>query len=179
MANFYVTHHKYPENPQYFTINLHKVAGYQPEENPNFFPTVAIGEEFWKLFIYTTGKDSSGNSVGPVVVDVIGSEQTVNDLVETKLELLCGLIDWSQQGEFSPKSDASAPIVFEQYPTPNQANVSITSPVVIRVQEMLPGDGIDPNTVAMKIDGLSINPSVVGNKYDYTFSFRPKPVFFD
>jgi hypothetical protein len=177
MANFYVTHHKFPGNPQFFTINLHKVASLGGEDNPNFTPTYPSAEEYWKLFIYTTGLDSSGEVVGPVVAGLLGGKETVNVFVEEKIALLCSQIDWSQQGEFTPQSDISSPIIVEQFPQPNQLNVPINSPVVIRVQEPLPGNGIDKTTVAMKINGISVNPSVTGNKYDFTFSFSPKPIY--
>jgi len=176
MANFYVTHHKFPTNPQYFTVTLQKVAGFDPEENPNFSPKVALGEEYWKVFIYTTGLDSFGELVGPVVAGVTGSAQTVNEFVEDKIADLCALIDWSQQGEFSPESDSSAPYISEQFPLVGQTDVPITSPVVLRVRDYLPGTGIDSSTVVMKIDGHLITPDVTGTKYDSTFSFSPKPI---
>lgn len=177
MANFYVAHHKFPSNPQFFTASIRKVAGFRPEQNPNFKPKYAIAEPFWKVFIYTTGIDSSGNAVGPIITDVVGSEDTVTALMETKLAELCDLIDWSQQGEFTPQVDSAAPVIVEQFPTVGQAVVPINSPVVLRVQDLLPAVGIDSSTVLMSIGGLSVTPNVVGNKYDYTFSFSPRPIF--
>jgi len=177
MATVYVTHHKFPTNPQYFVINLHKAAGFVPEDNPNFRPSFALGERFWKLFIYTSGLDSSGESVGPLVADVIGTETTVKEFVDARLAELCGLIDWSQQGQFSPEVDSAAPVVVEQFPRVSQTGVPITSPVVLRVQDIIPGNGVDASTVSLTIDGFDVSPSVAGNKYDYTFTFSPKPIF--
>ena len=179
MADFYVTHHKFPTNPQFFTVNIHKVAGIEPEDNPNFQPSYGRGEEYWKIFIYTTGINSSGDSVGPVIADVVGSYENVNEFVEGYLADLCAQIDWSQQGQFNPEADLNAPIIVEQFPLPSQVNVPITSPVVIRVKDQLPGTGIDPSTVTFIIDGHNVAPNVVGNKYDYTFSFRPKPIIYE
>ena len=180
MANFYITHHQYPSNPHLFTVNLDKVRGKGVTENsPNISYKLKRGEPLWKLFIYTTGLDSNGDSVSPVIVDVAGSHTTVNELIEAKIAELCGLIDWSQQGVFSPETDKHAPVVVEQFPTVDQTNVPISSPVVIRVKDIIPGDGIDPSTVSMKVDGFTVIPDVVGNKYDYTFSFRPRPIFDD
>ena len=177
MANFYVTHHKFPSNPQLFTVTLHKVVPLVPEDNPNVDPPYRQGESFWKLFIYTTGKDNLGDDVPPIVADVFGDEDTVNEFVDNTVAELCSYIDWSQQGEFSPETDRYAPVVVEQYPLPNQTGVSIASPVVIRVKELLPGVGIDESTVSMKVDGFDVTPNVTGNKYDYTFSFSPRPIF--
>lgn len=177
MANFYVTHHEFPTNPQFFTINLHKVASIGGEPNPNFKPSYPSGERYWKLFIYTTGLDSSGESVGPVVAGLFGGDDTINEFVEETIADLCGLIDWSQQGQFTPEVDNAAPLVTEQFPQPGQTNVSISSPVVIRVQDPLPANGIDVSTVVMTIGGITINPNVTGNKYDSTFTFSPRPVY--
>lgn len=177
MANFYVSHHKYPSNPQLFTITLNKVASRGGEINPNFSPSFSSAEEYWKIFIYTTGLDSDGNSVGPIVADVRGSEETVQELIETKIAELSSLIDWSQQGTFTAEEDSNAPYVIEQYPDAGQANISINSPIVIRVKEPLPGIGINPASVVMVINGIQITPSMSGNKYDMTFSFSPRPIY--
>lgn len=177
MASFYVTHHKYPQNPQYFVVNLHKAVGLVPENNPNFRPSFGVGESYWKLFVYTSGRDSAGDQVGPLVADVFSTEANVNEFVNEKIAVLCQLIDWTQQGQFSPLSDTAAPFVAEQTPTRGQTGVSIASPIVIRMQELLPGTGIDASTVSMSVDGFSVTPNVAGNKYDYTFIFSPRPIF--
>jgi hypothetical protein len=67
--------------------------------------------------------------------------------------------------------------VAEQYPQPGQENVLINSPIVVRVMDLLPGTGVDASTVVMKVDGFTVSPHVSGNKYDYTFTFSPKPVY--
>lgn len=177
MANYYVTNSKYPSNPQVFTVTLHKVASIQGEDNPNFIPTFGQAERYWKLFIYTSGLDGNGESVGPVVADVTGSSLDVNAFVEESLANLCALIDWSQQGQAPLEVDRNAPIITEQYPAASQSDVNISSPVVVRVTDPLPGVGVDPSTVSMKIDGYDVVPNVVGNKFDYTFSFSPRPVY--
>jgi hypothetical protein len=177
MATLYITHHKFPTNPQLFTIALHKVASLGGEDNPNFRPTFPSAEEYWKLFIYTSGKDSLGESLGPYVADVVGSATDVKEFTDNALAEMCDRIDWSQQGEFSPEVDSSAPVIVEQYPLPGQTGVSISSPVVIRVQDLLPGNGVDASTVQMSIDGLEVTPNVSGNKYDYTFSYSPRPIY--
>jgi hypothetical protein len=131
----------------------------------------------WKVFIHTSGFDSSGDSVGPVVADVFGSEESVNDFIEKAVAELCALIDWSQLGIYSSQLDSHAPIIVEQFPLPNQTDVSIASPIVIRVKDPLPGVGVDESSVVMSVDGFPVTPKVVGNKFDYTFSYSPKAVF--
>lgn len=178
MANFYVTNNKFPSVPQLFVITLHKVVGPSAiEENPNFFPSYSIAESTWKVLVYTSGRDSSGDLVGPIKADVIGSEETINDFVGEAIAELCALIDWTQQGQYSPELDKRAPVVVEQFPSPSQNGVSIASPIVIRVKDLLPGVGVDSSSVAMTVDGYPVVPTVTGNKFDYTFTYRPLPVF--
>lgn len=177
MASFYVSHHKFPRNPQLFTVSLHKVASLGGEDNPNFSPTFPSAEEYWKVFIYTSGKNTLGQSVGPVVGDLRGTSVDVNTFIESKLALLCGQIDWSQQGIHSPENDVSAPVVVDQFPRSGQTDVPISSPIILRVQDFLPGNGINPASVIMKIDGYQVTPEVTGNKYDYTFTFLPLAIY--
>jgi hypothetical protein len=180
MANFYVTHHRYPSNPQLFAVSLHKVAGVGVDENnPNFKPTYRVAERTWKVFIYTSGLDANGDPVQPVVGGVFGDAEDVNEFVETKVAQLCATIDWSQQGAYTPQEDAGAPYVSEQYPAQGQIDVPISSPIVIRVKDIIPGVGIDPSTVVMTVDGFTVTPNVTGNKYDTTFTFKPRPIFFE
>lgn len=180
MANFYVTHHRYPSNPQLFAVTLHKVAGIGVDENnPNFKPNFRLAERTWKVFIYTSGLDANGDPVQPIVGGVFGTAEDVNALIESKIAELCARIDWSQQGTYTPESDTDAPMISEQYPAQGQADVPISSPIVIRVKDPLPGTGIDPSTVVMTIDGYTVTPTYVGNKYDMTFTFKPRPIFFE
>lgn len=177
MATFYITHHKFPSNPQLFTITLNKVAGLGGEENPNFEPSYPSAERYWKIFIYTSGLTSEGESLDPIVADLLGGIDTVNEFVETKIAELCALVDWSQQGEYTPQTDSQSPLVVEQFPNIDQTNVPISSPIVIRVKDPLPGNGIDVSTIVMKVDGLTVTPTVVGNKYDYTITYSPRPIY--
>ncbi len=180
MANFWITNNRYPSNPQLFAVSLHKVAGVGVDENnPNFKPKFKLAERTWKIFIYTSGLDTDGDPVQPVVGGVFGSADDVNEFIELKVAELCARIDWSQQGTYSPESDTDAPYVSEQYPGQGQTDVSISSPIVIRVKDPMPGTGIDPSTVVMVVDGFAVTPDVSGNKYDMTFTFRPRPVFFE
>jgi len=177
MANTWITHHKYPSNPQLFVTALYKVATLGGEDNPNFKPSYPSAEKYWKLFVYTSGKDAEGKALPPVVAGVRDGETDIDEFVNAAIAELCDRIDWSQQGEFLPEVDSAAPVVVEQYPLPGQTNVPINSPVVLRVQDLLPGNGIDVSSVSFKIDGLSVTPTAVGNKYDYTFSFSPRPIY--
>lgn len=156
------------------------MAGIGVDENdPNFKPTYKLAERTWKIFIYTSGLDSEGNRVPPITTGTVGTAEDVNSLIESKIAQLCSLIDWSQQGTYEPQSDRSEPYVSEQYPVKDQTDVPISSPIVIRVKDPLPGVGIDPATVVMTVNGFEVAPHVTGNKYDMTFTFKPRPIFFE
>lgn len=180
MANVYISHHKFPANPQLFAVSLHKVVGIGVDERePGFNPTFPTAEPTWKVFIYTSGLDATGRQVGPVAAGFFGSAEDVNKFIETKIADLCYQIDWSQQGQFQPEEDNWAPQIVEHYPSVSQENVPINSSIVIRVKDFLPANGVDLSTVSMVVDGFTVNPRITGNKYDYTFIFTPKPIFFD
>ncbi len=179
MANFWITNNKYPSNPQLFAVSLYKVVGVGVDENnPNYKPHFRRAEKTWKAFIYTSGLDTNGINVGPVVGGVFGTAQDINTFIENKIAALCDLIDWSQQGMYTPQSDRDAPAVYEQYPVNGQTNVPIASPIVIRIKDPMPGTGIDPSTVVMTVNGFTVVPHVSGNKFDQTFIFSPRPIFF-
>lgn len=177
MANLYVTHHRYPSNPQLFTITLNKVASLGGEPNPNFSPSFPSAEEYWKLFIYTTGLDENGGVVGPLVADLTGSEETIQSFIDSKLSEMCELIDWSNQGTLEPQIDTVGPYIDEQYPNNGEVNVPINRPISIRVKEPLPGTGINPSSVVLIVNGIQVTPKAVGNKYDMTFTFSPRPIY--
>lgn len=178
MANFYVTNNKFPAIPQLFVVSLHKIVGPSAvEDNPNFFPTYAVAEPTWKILVYTSGFDSEGSIVSPIMADILGSEETVNSFIEGAVAFLCAQVDWSQQGAYSPEIDTRAPVVVEQFPEVSQTNVPITSTIAIRVKDFLPAIGIDSSTVQMSVDGYAVVPTITGNKFDYTFTYRPLPVF--
>lgn len=177
MANFFVYNHRYPRNPQSFTINVSKYVNIGGEENPNFKPNYPSAEPYWKIVIYTSGKDVNGKEVGPVIGDILGPYDNVNDFVQGKIKDLCSLIDWSSQGLFVAEADAGAPIIAEQTPFPGEEDVAITSGIRIVIREPLPGNGIDISTLSFKVNGIEITPMIKGNKYEYTISYNPRPLY--
>jgi hypothetical protein len=176
LANFFVNNHRFPRNPQLFTINLSKYATVGGEINPNFSPNYPSAEPYWKIAIFTSGKDSNGKEVGPVIADVLGSFESVNEFIEEKIRTLCQLIDWSSQGTYLPESDVTAPQVEEQTPFPGEENVAITSGIRIVLKDPLPGNGININTLSFKINGIPVSPKITGNKYGYTLQYNPRPL---
>lgn len=176
MANFFVTHHQYPDNPQLFTVNINLVLKRTPEPG-TIFSYGTRGEEFWEIYIATAGLDSGGDEIQPFWADVITTESSVDDLVAEKVKDLCDLIDWTQQGEYSEGSDSREAYLEYQYPVNNQIDVPITGTIRLTVREPLPGSGLDIGTMYMKVNGATVTPTVHGHPYKYDISFSPKPTY--
>lgn len=175
MATFYVTHHKFPDSPQLFTINISRVVKIEGEPNTDFSRD-HLGEEFWEIYVATSGLDSEGKEIPPKWVDVKTTEATVDELVSGAVKYLCSLIDWTNEGTVSPGQDRFVPFIESKYPEENQANVPIQSTIKLSVRELLPGSGIDKNTISLKVKGVPVTPTVTGNPYGYVISYTPKPL---
>jgi len=176
MATVFVTHHLYPDNPAVFVVDIQKVVTKRGERNTAFSANNR-GEQFWKAVIYTSGLDSSEVALGPYWVDLIGTEQTFNDLINDKIEEICGLVDWSKSlaidEDLQQQIDTYPPVVYWQYPTAGQVDVPIDSVISMRLRDLPPAKGIDISTLIFKVDGFTLNPTVTGNKYDYVLNYKP------
>ena len=175
MANFYVTNSLYPDNPQLFTITIKQVVKRAGEPN-TVFNRDNRGELYWEACIATTGITATGAPIPWQWVDVKGSEITVHELISNKINEMCSEIDWSQQGTFSIQQDRRSPVVTSQFPTPSQTGVALGSTIEIVLEDFLPSKGIDINTLSLKVKGIEVSPTVVGNPFKYTISYTPKVV---
>jgi hypothetical protein len=176
MANFYVTHHKYPDNPQLFTVNISLIVK-RTGEPGTIFPYGRRGEKFWEIYIGSSGVDENGDSVPPFWADIVTTETDIDELVAQKIKLICDEIDWTKQGTYVEGSDSSEPYLEEQYPSNGQTNVPILSTIKLVLKEPLPGSGMNISSMYMKVNGVDVNPSVYGHPYKYEIFFSPKPVY--
>lgn len=176
MATSYVTHHLYPDNPHLFIVDLKQIVKLRGEPNTEFSRN-RRGEKFWELIIYTSGLDSSGDRLGPYWLDVLGSEQDVNEFLENKIEDICSKIDWTKNPAFDEDSvakvDRYPPRISWQYPESGETNVPIGSKIILELKEDVPAKGIDFSTITMTVDGFSITPTITGNPFSCTVSYRP------
>jgi len=177
MATFYAKHQLYPDNPQLFIVDATQIIKFIGEPNTQF-STDRRGEMYWEIVIYTSAVDSSGEALGPYWVDVIGSEQTIHDLISDKVNEICGAIDWAKsiafEEEFQAQSDRYAPAIVWTYPSDGQLDVPIDSTIVIRIRDLPPAKGIDISTLVFTVGGYTLNPTINGNKYDYVISYKPQ-----
>jgi hypothetical protein len=176
LANFYVTHHEYPDNPKLFTINIGLVVK-RTGEPGTIFSYGKRGEQFWEIYIASSGKDLNGDDVPPFWADIITTEENIDELVAKKIKDLCNAIDWTQGGEYIAGLGSREPYVEYQYPANNQVDVPIVSTIKLTLKEPLPGSGMNISSMYMKVNGVSISPSVYGHPYKYERSFSPKPIF--
>lgn len=175
MATFYVTHHKFPDNPQLFTVNVSRIVKVEGEPNTDFSKS-HLGEEFWEVYVATSGLDVEGKEIPPKWVDVKTTEVSIDELISNAVKYLCSLIDWTSGGTISSGQDRFVPFIESKYPEDNQTNVPIQSTIRLSVLELLPGSGIDKNTISLKVKGVPVEPTITGNPYNYTISYSPKPL---
>ena len=165
MAVYYVTHHLYPENAQAFLTDVQQIATAQ-----------SGGELLWHIVIYTSGLDSNGDSLGPYYLNEYSSIETLDELITDKIAEIGELIDWSRSWYatgYTEGSDRVPPQIAWQYPTDGQTDVPIESVISIRLREILPSNGMDLNSVYMKVNDITVTPDVSGNKYDCLATFKP------
>lgn len=165
MAVYYVTHHLYPENSHAFLSDVKQVA-----------TAASGGELFWHIVIYTSGLNSSGDSLGPFYMNEYSSIETLDDLITGKISDICELIDWTRSWYdtgYTEGTDRVPPKVVWQYPSDGQTNVPIESVISVRLRELLPSNGMDLGSIYMKVNGITITPNTSGNKYDCLVTFKP------
>jgi len=177
MATFFVTHHIYPENPQFFLVDVKQIVKYPGEPRTSFWQN-RRGELFWEVVIYTSGMDSDRNILGPYWIDVTTTEETIDEIINNKIKDICDLIDWSITGlseeeVYTEQQDNTPPMIYSCYPANNQIDVPIDSRIIVRLRDLLPAQGIDVSSVRMWVDGFEIVPEITGHKYDCIVSYKP------
>lgn len=176
MATVYLTHHLYPDNPHLFIVDLKKVVKLRGEPNTNYSRD-RRGEHFWEIVIYTSGLDSSGERLGPYWLDVIGTEESVDDFINDKINEICSEIDWTKhpliEEDMEAKVDRYPPKIYWQYPEDGDVNVPIDSRISITLRDVVPAKGIDFSTITLSVDGFNVTPEITGNPYNCTVSYKP------
>jgi hypothetical protein len=177
MSTTFVTHHLYPDNPQFFLVDVRKVVKFTGEPRTSFWQQ-RRGEHFWEIVIYTSGLDSGRSRLGPYWIDTVSTEEDISEIINNKISEICNLIDWSIIGRsedevFSEQQDKNPPVIHSCYPEDGQIDVPIDSRIIIRIRDLLPAQGVDTSSIKMYLDGFEIIPEVSGNKYDCVVSYKP------
>lgn len=176
MATVYVTHNLYPDNPHLFIVDLKQIVKLKGEPNTDFSRN-RRGEHFWELIIYTSGLDVAGDRLGPYWLDVIGSETTVDEFINDKINEICTEIDWTRHpaidDALEAKVDRFPPMLYWQYPESGATNVPIDSRIIFMLKDELPAKGIDFSTITLTVDGFPVTPDITGNPFNCTVSYRP------
>jgi hypothetical protein len=178
LTTFFVNHHLYPDNPHFFVVDVKKVIKLKGEPG-TAFSQHRRGEQFWEIVIYTSGLDSSEALLGPYWLDVIGSEEDVDELINNKIKDICDLIDWSVPVNYNitdtltAAEDRYGPVVYSTYPANGQTGVPIDSKIIIRLRDLLPATGVDISSIILTVDGFTVTPETSGNIYDCVVSYKP------
>jgi hypothetical protein len=166
MAVFYVKHHLYPDNPQVFLTDIEQIV-----------TTESDGDHLWHVVLYTSGLDSNGDTLDPVYINAYTDNiDSLDELIMEKIAEISPQIDWTKSwydGEYAEGIDHTPPKVVWHLPSDNQTNVPIGSSVSARLVDLLPSKGIDLSSISMTIGGVTISPTINGNKYDCVISYKP------
>ena len=153
-------------NPQVFLVDIEQVT-----------TTKSDGDPLWHVVIYTSGLDSEGENFDPVYINEYSADiDDLDELISEKITEICGQIDWTTSwygGTYEQGEDTTPPQVAWQYPVDGQTDVPIGSSISVRLIELLPSKGIDLSSISMNINGITVSPSIYGNKYDCVATFKP------
>lgn len=136
------------------------------------------GNKIWLLSLATTEKDSLGNTIPTEIINII-AKNTIHLELEAALGRIGTKVDW---GILS--ADTQPPRLFSITPGLDETeNVSISSNIVVRLQDPLPAAGMDLSTLNMNLEGFPVVLSGVavsgtdvtfqGNIFDLTITYRP------
>jgi len=125
------------------------------------------GEPIWVLELVTQELHRDGGNIRPVYINLVNLDNLDVEINEA-VEELSAQIDWAPLD-----IDIRAPVVTSYYPTGD--SVSIEQHVVINLEELLPAEGIDPDSITMTINGLNVTPELIIEGDPYAYSVRWKP----
>ena len=137
------------------------------------------GNEIWILTAATSERDTNGDPIVPEYINIV-SEATVHLELEAALGRIGKKVDWGPIA-----SDDIAPRVIEITPPLTQTtDVPILSNVLVRLQDPLPGAGIDLSTLNVSLNGFVLisggfvqpgfDVQFRGNVFDLTIIHRPQ-----
>ena len=165
MATCYLRNTLYPDNPKLLTVDITEAA------------SAGDGEHHWLISISATAaKDHSGEFLGGRVFNVTGTAGTLDEFISQSVLTYAQDIDWSEAGVFSLGEDRYPPYIFSRSPESGAENVPIASPILINLRELLPGAGIDLNSVSLKVNGVPVSPQLSGHPFNLTLTFQPRIV---
>ena len=177
MATFKVFHSLYPDNPKLFTIvidKVHKLSG----EPGTIFEKPGSDDLFWELRIAVANAvDDSGDPV-PSKWMGVSIEADIDATVSKGIQELSEIIDWSDGGTYSPGEDTRPPAVVSTSPAADSTDVSILSPIKIRLKDFLPAKGIDVSSIKLYVDDFLVTPDEIkGTPFDLEVRYMPPVVF--
>jgi len=155
MSNIWVKNGITDGEPANFSVSVLQVVDKGPHDGDLVF-VVEVG---------TRRLDKDGKKISSIVTR--GTGTTVNEVIEKAIASLCDRIDWG-----NTQIDTHPPNVSSVYP-PNNSIAPLNAAIQIRLSEQLPSLGINKDTIKMKINGIDVNPEIIGNPYDYIIQFRP------
>ena len=126
------------------------------------------GDNKYVFKLSTQAKDCNGDVVQPLMV----YDTSINGFFKAlpkALADLCKDICWGEEN-----TDRTAPFVSYYGPTGN--DVSLFSSVIIGLEDALPSNGIDPNSIHMTVNGFDVSDKLIieGQYNKLTVSWSPE-----
>jgi len=76
---------------------------------------------------------------------------------------------------FTVVADTTSPYTTGHSPAKNVVNVPLDANIIVHVKD--DGIGVDRNTIAMKVNGVTVSPAITGAPADYTLTYNPSTDF--
>jgi hypothetical protein len=71
--------------------------------------------------------------------------------------------------------DTIPPYTSNHNPAKNATNVAKDTNIIVHIKD--DGDGVDQSSIAMKVEGVVISPTITGTPADYTLTYNPPADF--
>ena len=177
MATLTIRNSLFPKNPKKFTVVVDRIVKLVGEP-ATIFPNKEDDDIFWEIRIgVADATDISGNPIQSVWIDT-AVEKSIDGTITRGINEISQTIDWSDQGEFLEEEDKYGPVVVSTFPGNGQQDVSIFSSIQIRLQEFLPGVGIDFSSIKLTVDGVEVSPDqITGHPFDALVSYKTPMIF--
>ena len=127
------------------------------------------GEPVWLVHIATDEPHKNGGDIIPVFIHLANSNNL--DLeINRATEKIAAQVDWGTLRE-----DLRSPIVSIIEPFDDLENVSITSNIVFKIEDLLPAAGIDIDSIKMSVNGMDVTNELetIGDPYNYRVAWKP------
>ena len=81
----------------------------------------------------------------------------------------------TQTYSFTIKADTTAPMISNRIPAAGAVGVDPTAPISFQLTDS--ETGVNQATIVMKVNGITVSPTITGNKNEFTVTYTPVTPF--